>query len=350
MDHAGPATAALEGLDSTWRWLESTGDPAVELLLRRAGLAVPWGVGKAAASSALVSHPAVVGAFSSQRDDGSWGDAVTASARVLPTLWVVKALVGAGLEGSGPQGVQPIAAAVEFFAHHATTEAGTFTISGAVKDVLPCYVGLAATLFRDAGRPDLVGPQLDWLTRYQQVAVAGKSLRDTENWGHRLDRRYGGCFAATSCLIGVARAAEAWSRGDGTEERDAYEVASESILMRDVAFTRDGTRLLDLPAPSKKEGMWTLPAYPSDWRVDLVDVLHAVARGTREPHLRAARAVELLMANRRADGSWARGWHVTSPYLKGFGASPRGQGNPIATARAYVALTLLMRGGSAGSP
>jgi hypothetical protein len=87
--------------------------------------------------------------------------------------------------------------------------------------------------------------------------------------------------------------------------------------------------------------VWTVPAFPSDWRVDLIDVVHAVAVGSGGADPRAQRAVDLLMASRREDGSWARGWHVTSPFLTGFGTAPRGRGNPIATARAFVALTLL---------
>jgi hypothetical protein len=331
---------AIPDMGETWRWLEASRHPSGELLLHRAGLDVPWGVGDDAAMAELLADAAIVRAFAAQRGDGSWGADERADARILPTLWVVKALIEAGLDAQ----VNQVDAALAFLADHATTDAGYFTVFGTDSGVLPCYVGLAARLWVDSGRLELVSPQVEWLTRFQRVSVAGVARRDADAWGHGLEKRFGGCFASTSCLIGIARAAEAWSRGDLPKHHDAYAIAREVLLERSLAFTRDGRQLLDLPAPVKSPGAWTTPAFPSDWRVDLIDVIHAVARGPHGADPRAQRAVEVLMASRRDDGSWARGWHVTSPFLKGFGAAPRGQGNPIATARALAALTLLAAG------
>jgi hypothetical protein len=70
-----PGRAVDPRLEATWDWLSSSRDPAAELLLLRAGLAVPWGVGKAEASTALAADPVVVAAFAAQREDGSWGEA-----------------------------------------------------------------------------------------------------------------------------------------------------------------------------------------------------------------------------------------------------------------------------------
>ncbi len=324
-------------LDTTWRWLDVARHPAAELLLRRAGLEVPWGKGRVAASAELLADPALTHAFSMQRDDGSWGIDDRADARILSTLWVVKTLIEAGLDAA----VNQVDAALTFLAHYATTSDGYFTISGTDMGVLPCYVGLAARVFRDAGRGDLVETQTQWLTRHQQVSVAGQTRREAAEWGHGLDHRYGGCFSSTSCLIGIVRATEVWREGDRQEHRDAYACARDVLHERSLAFTRDGKRLLDLPAPARTPSAWTLPAFPSDWRVDLIDVIHAVARSPHGADPRAQRAVDVLMASRREDGSWARGWHVTSPFLKGFAVAPRGRGNPIATTRAFVALTLL---------
>lgn len=324
-------------MEPTWRWLETSQHPSAELLLRRAEFDVPWGVGSDAARAQVLADPILVRASRAQRDDGSWGTNERVETRILPTLWVVKALIEAGLDAT----IYQVDAALTFLVNRATTDAGYFTVSGTDRGVLPCYVGLATRLCLDAGRHDLVGPQLEWLTRFQQISVAGVVRRKADKWGQGLDTRYGGCFRSTSCFIGVVRAAEAWSAGEMPAHRDAYRAARQVLDERSLAFTRDGRRLLDLPAPVRSSGGWTSPAFPSDWRVDLIDVIHAAARGSHGIDPSARRAVEVLMASRRDDGSWVRGWHVTSPFLKGFGAAPGGQGNPIATARALVALTLL---------
>ncbi|WP_291380034.1 hypothetical protein [Demequina sp.] len=331
------AGVTLPDMEVTWRWVEASKHPSAELLLRRAGLDVPWGVGEEEAKAELTAEPTIERCFGAQRNDGSWGPDVRVAARVLPTLWVLKALIEAGLDGR----VHQVDRGLTFLRDHATTDAGYFTLTGTDGGVLPCYVGLVARLFRDAGRRDMVGPQTGWLSRYQQVSVAGQARRHADDWGHGLDKRYGGCFATTSCVIGVARAAEVWSAKHNTEQRQAFAAASEALHERSLAFARNGQRLLELPAPRKSPGAWALPAFPSDWRVDLIDVIHAVAQAPGGTDSRAQRAVDTLVASRLEDGSWVRGWHVTSAFLKGFGAVPRGQGSPIVTARALVALTLL---------
>ncbi|MCB2413286.1 hypothetical protein LGT39_10570 [Demequina sp. TTPB684] len=329
--------AAPPDLGPTWRWLAHSRHPSAELLLRRARLEVPWGIGVEGARTELLVDPAMAACLSQQRADGSWGTASNAGSRVLSTLWVVKALIEAGLDAQ----VAAVDSAITFLSRHAVTDAGYFTVSGTDSGVLPCYVGLVSRLFRDAGRIELVGPQVEWLTRYQQVGVAGQARRTAEEWGHGLDRRFGGCFSSTSCLIGVVRATQAWAGGSEPAHGEALAVSREALMERSLAFTRDGERLLDLPSPLKDPGGWALPAFPTDWRIDAIDALHAVALGEGQPDPRVGRAIALLMAARRDDGSWARGWHVTSPYLKGLGVAPRGKGSPIVTARALVALALL---------
>ena len=47
--------------------------PFGELLLRRAWLDAPWGVGRGVARAELMVEPAVMRALTEQRDDAPWG-------------------------------------------------------------------------------------------------------------------------------------------------------------------------------------------------------------------------------------------------------------------------------------
>ena len=97
------------------------------------------------------------------------------------------------------------------------------------------------------------------------------------------------------------------------------------------------------PAPPPGHGVhrWTAPAFPTDWRLTLSDIVYAIAHDDPVTDPRAQRAVDLLMSWRRPDGSWTRGWHTTPSFLAGIGASEKGEGNPIVTAHAAVAIARL---------
>jgi hypothetical protein len=329
-----PTGLAFPDLDRALAWLRSRDDAAANLILRRAGVHVSWGAGPSRDRERLADSVPVVRARATQHRDGSWGENESAQGRILSTLWVVKAVTEAGLESDEPL----VSAALRFLDANAFSPDGYFSTSGTSHGVLPCYVGLSARLYAQLGCADVAARQRDWLHRYQQVAVGGEARRHADKWGHDLDRRYGGCFAGTSCLIGVARAAEAWgSAGDGPSSAD-FDVARQSLLERGLAFRRRDGQVLDLPSTARRPKSWTAPAFPTDWRIDLVEMLIATGAPDGTQDARAQRAIDLLSAEQRADGSWARGWHATPPYLKGFGASPRGQGNPIATARVVSAL------------
>lgn len=321
-------------LDLTWEWLAAANHPAANLILRRAGKPVPWSVGAETDRRKLIADPIIQAAFDKQRDDGSWGAAAPSEDRVLPTTWVLKTLVESGLD----QETDQVHMAIEFLARVGRNRRGHFSTSWDDDGVFPCYVGLAARVFRDAGRPDLVKYQLDWLTQYQKVSVKGVERREVEEWGHDLDTRFGGCMASTTCVVGLVRAVGAWRDGPYQEHADAAAVARETLLERELVFTSDGSAVLPLPSPGAKSDGWVPPGFPTDWRIDLLTVLDDLADPSSAPDPRARRAVDLAMSLRRSDGSWSRGWHVTSGFLKGYGAPVDGGGNPIVTARAALAL------------
>lgn len=321
-------------LAPTWSWIEAANHAGANLLLRRAGMDVPWSTGAETDRRRFIADPIIQGAFDKQREDGSWGAAAPSEDRILPTMWVVKTLVESGLD----QETDEVYNAIEFLARVGRTRRGYFSTTHDDAGVLACYVGMAARVYREAGRPDLEAYQLDWLTRYQRLTVAGEEYREFDDWGNDLETRYGGCFSRTSCLVGVVRATGAWNHAQGEDRQEAFVAGRELLLERSLAFTRDGTTPVSLPSPGSKADGWVPPAFPTDWRIDLVTILDDAGRAGSAFDQRASRAIQLLMSLRRSDGSWSRGWHVTSGFLKGLGAPTLGEGNAIVTARAALAL------------
>lgn len=321
-------------LEVTWRWLAAANHPAANLLLRRAGKAVPWSAGAETDRRRLIADPVIQSAFDKQREDGSWGAAAPSEDRVLPTMWVLKTLVESGLD----QETEQVHLALEFLSRVGRNRRGHFSTSWDDEGVFSCYVGLAAKTFYDAGRDDLVRYQLDWLTRFQAIRVDGIDRREVEDWGLSRDPGCGGCMSSTTCEIGVVRAAAAWKTSPSDVHREAYLVAREAVLDRGLAAEEDGSLAMELPSPGAKADGWVPPGFPLDWRIDLVTVLEGIGDSSLGPDARATRAIDLVLKMRRSDGAWSRGWHVTSGFLKGYGAPAIGEGNPIVTARVALAL------------
>ncbi|WP_246169104.1 hypothetical protein [Actinotalea subterranea] len=281
-----------------------------------------------------------------QRDDGSWGAADDWRRRVLPTLWTVNVLAELGA-ASGPAWD----AAARFLAARGTTDGGVFSRDGRRDGVLACYVGIAATTYLLGGRPDLAAPQVAWILRHQDVREHGVSRRgDVEPYHPALSHRYGGCFASTSCLVGVVkagRALELWRRTGqtgtaaltGTDARDVDEllgVIRDALLARSLMRTGDG-RVLPLGVPPARADEWLVPTFPVDWRTDLVEVLGLAARtGPYDERLQPA--VDLLTALQRPDGGWPL---LRSFWPTGFPAlEPRSsrRSSRLATDRVVAAL------------
>lgn len=325
-------------LAASWEWLSAAAEPASVLILWRDGLSLPGFDDVEKARGEVLGRQDVSALIAKQRADGSWGDSAPSRGRILSTLWASKALIDVGMGDETPA----VRAAMGYLSDHAMTEDGYFSTTGDERGVLACYVGLAMRLFSDTGRPEWAAAQLEWLTRYQQVCVEGRHRRDVSSWGHGLEHRYGGCFAQTTCVIGLVRAAEAFSRGRQAEHREAFDAIRSALLERQLMLTRDGARVLSLTVPGGGVDRWTSPGFPSDWRIDLADVIHALSPTTAPLRdNRAQRAIDTLMAWRLPNGSWARGWHAEPSFMTGLGASRRGQGNAIVTAKAVVALSRL---------
>lgn len=281
--------------------------------------------------------------LSSQRADGTWGTADDARRRVLPTLWTAAVLAELGLAPSPAWD-----RAADFLATRATTDDGVFSRDGSRTGVLACYVAISATLFLQGGRRDLAGPQIDWIVRYQDVRSGGCTpFGERPVYDPGLALRYGGCLAATSCLIGVAKAGRAltlWRGGSAHDPRRGeieamLAVIREALLARRLMFRTDGG-VLPLGTPPARAHEWLAPTFPLDWRTDLIEVLDLVAR-TGPPDARVQPAVDHLAALELPGGGWPL---LRTFWPSGFPAlEPRSTRRPsrLATRRVLSALDAL---------
>ncbi len=240
-----------------------------------------------------------------QREDGSWGKQATAPGRIVSTIFAARSLQEAGLDDE-PR----LSRALDFLSRNAVVDGGG-SIHGTRDSVVPCYTGMMARLLVRAGRAEAAMPLLQWIGRYQPVVYGGVVYHEPAGpmWGEYLRKRYGGCMAATTCLLGLVPAVAALTaaRKAGLPvAADAHVAAMRNLLIdRRVMFSRSGA-IMSLAGRTKTdpEGTrWVLPAFPLDYVIDLVELLQ-VAIDVDVPVNAMAEAVDLIRSWRLADGGW----------------------------------------------
>ena len=331
----------LPPLAAAREWLAGLGDPVVDLALATAS--VPGG-GRTLAPAELSALrddvarlPAIRTALDRQAIDGGWATGAP-SRRILPTVWMVKALAEMGLGA----GWLPWDRAVDFLQATAHTSDGVLTVNGRSDGVLSCYVGIAAASYLLGGRPDLAAVQVEWVLAHQEGRRAGVSRRPGPVLLHGpyLRHRYGGCMAETTCLLGLAKVGDAlarWTRADPDPRVTPVLDAIREVFLERELFRRADGSVLPLGSPASQPDRWLRPAFPLDWRTDLVEVLGLVA-WSGPPDLRAQPALDVLARSLRAPGGWSGGrgaWPADLPRVESM---VRGRPSPLATVRVVAAL------------
>ncbi len=332
------AVLELPSLAGAVAYLRSIQDSYIELgvalNLDDASEAAVAPIREEVAESSLVKR-----ALATQRSDGSWGEHDRAAGRILPTLWMAKALAELGVGAFHPGWDR----AAGFLATTAHTDGGVFSISGHRDGVLSCYVGIAASMYGQAGRRDLAEPQVDWILRYQAVGRNGLRLRsDTpQEWEPHLAKRYGGCMAQTTCLVGVVRTGQAMIGWVAAKPAAGELIGSmrEAFLERNVIYRSSGGVIPLSVVPAKAES-WLMPAWPLDWRIDLIEVLAFLGR-SGPPDERMQDAVDRLVSFRLPDGTWPLRRTYRPQYLDLLERRSGRRGSPMITLRAVTALCAL---------
>ena len=166
---------------------------------------------------------------------------------------------------------------------------------------VPVIKGLARRCGSQEGNALAVGVHLG-LADDPRVAELGRNL---ERWqwpdgGWNCDKKPKASHASfnESCppLLGLARFADATGDGDA---RAAADRAAEFLLRHRVAYSE---RTGELAHPNVG-----VLHYPPFWHYDYLVGLRALAAAGRVTDARTADALDLLEANRRADGTWQPG-------------------------------------------
>ena len=237
-----------------------------------------------------------------QHEDGSWGRQPTAAGRIVTTIFAARSLCEAGL-AEHPS----VPRALSFLTAEAVVEGGG-SIDGTRGSVVPCYTGMIARLLLTGGRPEAAGPLVDWIVRYQPVTFGDVTYHrpDGPIWGEYLRRRYGGCMAGTTCLLGLVPTISALveARRAGLLHADEHVVAMRRLLIdRRVMFGCSGA-IFPLAGRTRAdpEGTrWLAPAAPRDYVIDLIELVQ-LAVDLEVPAQAMREAVVLLGSWRLADG------------------------------------------------
>jgi len=240
-----------------------------------------------------------------QWPDGSWGRHASEGGRIVTTIFAARSLQEAGLHQE-----PGLSRALDFLARTAVVDGGG-SIYGTRDSVVPCYTGMLARLLVRAGRVQEAAPLLAWIVHHQPVAFGDRVYHQPPGalWGDYLRRRYGGCMATTTCLLGLVPATSALV----SAKEAGLEVGAEPLLEamrnlladRRVMFGRSGT-VIPLAGRTRADPAgtrWMLPAFPLDYVIDLVELVQlGVDLGV--PGSAMGEAVEVVASWRLPDGGW----------------------------------------------
>jgi len=324
---------AIPSLDRAIAYLESLEDPTIKMrliLLRDPEADV------AETRKRVAAQPGVTEAFVAQRPDGSWGDHERAANRLLPTLWMVKTLGELGLD-KNHRGWNR---AVAFLVEQGHIDDGVFSIRSSRDGVLSCYVGLAALIYLRGGLSDLAHPQLDWIRRYQEIKAGGRDRRDgpVDEWGPHLRTKYGGCMAKTTCLVGLLRAGRALALSGNDWAQPLVAAIREAYVERRAMYASD-ERIVPLAVSSKKSDSWLKPTFPTDWRIDLIEVIGFLTEtGPADPRMQDA--FDKIAEFQLPDGTWPLRRSYRPAFLPGVERPSTHRPSPMITMRVVEALTM----------
>jgi len=240
-----------------------------------------------------------------QRPDGSLGQQASEGGRIVTTIFAARSLQEAGLHDE-----PGLSRALDFLAQTAVVDGGG-SIYGTHDSVVPCYTGMLAGLLVRAGRAQEAAPLLSWIIHHQPVAFGGLVYHKPQGplWGEYLRRRYGGCMATTTCLLGLVPAISALvsarKAGLDVEGEPQLEAMRNLLTDRRLMFGRSGT-VMPLAGRTKADPSgtrWLLPAFPLDYLIDLVELVQlAIDLGV--PTGAMSEAIEAIASWRLPDGGW----------------------------------------------
>lgn len=241
-----------------------------------------------------------------QNADGSFGQQARPTGRIVTTVFAARSLQEAGQDD-----VPALQRALDFLADTAIVDGGGGSIAGTHDSVLSCYTGMLARLLVRAGRLEAAAPLVDWIVRYQPVAYGETTYLEPADppWGDYLRTKYGGCMAATTCLLGLVPAVSALvaarSAGMAAEVSPHLAATRQLLIDRRVMFARSG-EVLPLAGRTKadRDGTrWLAPAFPLDYVIDLIELVQ-LAVDLEVPTEAMAEATALIGSWRLADGGW----------------------------------------------
>lgn len=173
-----------------------------------------------------------------------------------------------------------------------------FSLDGTAANVLPCY---HAMVLRALLRLGYQGPQLEqgmaWILRYQPFARQQGSA-----WAEKGVQKYGACFKATPCYIGLVKSAKALvayqERSPSEPVRQRIDTAMEYVLSHHLAYRLS----VDQPVHPHMLDL----VFPECYQLNIVELMQLAYDTGRMGDPRTAKARQWLAAQRSTPGQWRR--------------------------------------------
>ncbi len=172
-----------------------------------------------------------------------------------------------------------------------------FSLDGTDAAVLPCYHAMILRSLLKLGFEDsaLLDKGIDWILRFQPFARNARS-----DWTGSGIKKYGGCFRATPCYIGLAKSTKALLTYQSIKPTQAVQQTIDNALeyllnhkliyrlSKNEPITR---HILDL-------------SFPESYQLNIVELLMLIYEAGRIDDPRVAEALQYVNAKRLREGYW----------------------------------------------
>lgn len=186
-----------------------------------------------------------------------------------------------------------------FIEKNMSTDVG-FSLFGGVDDLLPCYNSMLIEGYSKLGLTNhpTVKNGVEWILDYQPI-----NRETLSSWDKPGVRKYGGCFHATACYIGVAKAIkaiQAYQKFSGPRRDDRIEAFLQKgidYLLQHRLYLR-----LGIDKPIMKDILCL--SFPANYKLNILELLEIMSIAGKIDDEACKSAMDQVLKRRSADGYW----------------------------------------------
>lgn len=183
-----------------------------------------------------------------------------------------------------------------------------FSLKGTNDYLLPCYNGMITSLLirLKSSSHSKIEKGIEWIIKYQNF-----ERNKLCKWEGSGVKKYGGCFKATPCYIGIIKSTIALS--DYKININHTDIAVNSKLDKGLDYILNQQVFLRLSDNKPITKDITKLTYPFTYKINIVEILSLLQSNALLNDYRCYKALELLKNKVRKDGFWYQNY---STFLK----------------------------------